>query len=73
VNRDLTLSDDGAWPVDPYRSGAVGTPLEREQATPVLDLPTLVRIAIEWRWLILAAVAVGLALGVAVTLLTTPR
>jgi len=73
VNRDLTLSDDGAWPVDSYRSGAVGTPLEREQATPILDLPTLVQIAIEWRWLILAAVAVGLALGVAVTLLTTPR
>jgi polysaccharide biosynthesis transport protein len=73
VNRDLALADEGPWSVDSYRSAAAGDPLQREESAPVLDLPTLLRIAFEWRWLILAAVAVGLALAVAATLLTTPR
>lgn len=73
MNRDLTLTDEGAWPVDPYRSNDVGNTLQREDTTPILDLPTLLRIALEWRWLILATIAAGLAIAVAVTLLTTPR
>lgn len=73
MNRDLTLTDEGAWPVDPYRPNDVNNPLQREEITPILDLPTLVRIALEWRWLILATVAAGLALAIAVTLLTMPR
>ena len=36
------------------------------------DLATLIRIAHEWRWLILGAVALGLAGAVIVTLLTQP-
>ena len=36
------------------------------------DLGTLLRILREWRWLILGAVALGLAGAVIVTLLTTP-
>ncbi|HET7816323.1 MAG TPA: polysaccharide biosynthesis tyrosine autokinase [Sphingomicrobium sp.] len=36
------------------------------------DLATLIRIITEWRWLILGAVALGLAGAVIVTLLTTP-
>jgi capsular exopolysaccharide synthesis family protein len=72
VNRDLTLAEEGAWPVDPYRSNALDAP-QREEARPILDLPTLLRIVLEWRWLILATVAAGLAAAVAVTLLTTPR
>ena len=73
MNRDLTLTEEAAWPVDPYRSDALGAPLQGEDATPTLDLPTLVRIAIEWRWLILATIAAGLAAAVAATLITTPR
>ena len=72
MNRDLTLTEEGAWPVDPYRSNALDTP-QREETRPILDLPTLLRIVLEWRWLILATVAAGLAAAVAVTLLTTPR
>jgi len=73
VNRDLTLTEEGAWPVDAYRQSGLGAPLQREESKPILDLPTLVRIAFEWRWLIIATVAAGLALAVAATLLTTPR
>lgn len=72
MNRDLALADDAAWPVDPYRTpGAVAS--NEGGSTQILDLPTLLRIALEWRWLIAAAVAVGLAAAVVSTLLTTPR
>ncbi|WP_185829225.1 GumC family protein [Sphingomonas ginkgonis] len=37
-----------------------------------LNLASLLRIISEWRWLIISALAVGLALGVAMTLLTRP-
>ena len=37
-----------------------------------LDLAALLRIVREWRWLILAAMVVGLASGIIVTMLTTP-
>ncbi|HJU76619.1 MAG TPA: GNVR domain-containing protein, partial [Sphingomicrobium sp.] len=37
-----------------------------------LDFPTLVRILFHWRWLILGAIALGLATGILMTLLTTP-
>lgn len=36
------------------------------------DLASLIRIASEWRWLILGAIALGLAAAVVVTLLTKP-
>lgn len=38
-----------------------------------LNVATLLRIMSEWRWLILGAIAVGLALAVATTLLTAPQ
>lgn len=72
MNRDLALTED-AWPIEPYGTGAVGAPIQRDYATPTLDLPTLLRIAFEWRWLLLAAIATGVALAVVATLLTTPR
>src|SRR5436305_519826 len=37
-----------------------------------LNLATLWRIVSEWRWLILGAIAVGLAGAVVITFLTTP-
>lgn len=73
MNRDLALADEGAWAVDPYLSGAMGAGLHREDSTPILDLPTLLRIVFEWRWLVFAAVGAGLAAAIAGTLLTTPR
>lgn len=37
-----------------------------------LDLASLLRIVREWRWLILAAMVLGLAGGIIITMLTTP-
>lgn len=37
-----------------------------------LDLPVLLRIIREWRWMILSTVVAGMALGVAYTMLSTP-
>src|SRR6185369_9032455 len=41
-------------------------------AASILDLPTLLRIVQHWRWLILGAVALGIAFAIIATLLTTP-
>jgi len=41
-------------------------------AASILDFATFVRILQHWRWMILGAVATGVALGILATLLTTP-
>jgi len=71
MNRDLALThDEGAWPVPRYDpEGQFG---RREEAAPALDLPMLLAIAREWRWLIAGAMAAGLVLAVAYALITTP-
>ena len=43
-----------------------------QEATKTFDLGTLIRIVNEWRWLIVGAVALGLAAAMVVTLLTKP-
>jgi capsular exopolysaccharide synthesis family protein len=48
-------------------------PVETLAASPTdLNLSNLLRIASEWRWIILGCVALGLALGLVATLLATP-
>ncbi len=69
MNRDLALThDDRGWPIQPYDPAHQ----QRAELAPTLDFPTLLRIMREWRWLILAAVAAGLALAVVFTMVTTP-
>lgn len=69
MNRKITTYEQQPWPiaprVEPVQAGAV-------QIDPSLDLPTLLKMFWRWRWVILAATAVGLALAVIYTLLTTP-
>src|SRR4051812_31855567 len=68
------------WPLAPHGGGALALPQAwAPQPAPTggilpgdLNLATLWRIVSEWRWLILGAVAVGLAGAVVVTFLTTP-
>ena len=70
MNRDIALTpQDSSWPVDRYDPSAA---VQRQSPVVTLDFPTLFRIILEWRWLIVAAVAAGLALGVLYTLVTTP-
>lgn len=69
MNRDLVTSSEPAWAIQPYDERGLG---QSAEAMPKLDLPTLLRIVFEWRWLIAAAVASGLALAAVSTMLTTP-
>ncbi len=73
MNKDLVLPEGGgSWPVDRYLPGAPQRTAAQHSYAPALDLATLIRILREWRWVILGAVALGLALGVVATLLATP-
>ena len=70
MNRDLALRDgDRGWQVGPH----LGTPPAAQvHHAPVIDFARIIRLISDWRWLILAAVGVGLILAVLATLLTTP-
>jgi capsular exopolysaccharide synthesis family protein len=75
VNNSIAVPDQGPWPISPYdpREAAPLQPGQRTySAASILDLATFIRIVQHWRWLILSAVAAGIALAVIVTLLTTP-
>jgi len=70
LNRDIALRDDRGWQVGPHL-GAPGVAAPQPQAS-TIDFARFLRILHEWRWLILAATALGLILAVLATLLTTP-
>jgi succinoglycan biosynthesis transport protein ExoP len=67
------------WPLAPHQGGSLALP-QAWAPQPSgggilpgdLNLATLWRIVSEWRWLILGAVAVGLAGAIVITFLTTP-
>ncbi|PSJ41737.1 GumC family protein [Allosphingosinicella deserti] len=66
------------WPLGPQAGGKLALPdpwaqqsYKAPSATDI-NLGTLWRILAEWRWLILGAIAVGLAAAVMLTFLTTP-
>lgn len=66
------------WPAQPSQQLATGTPLSPDYvmsppaANRELSLGLLLHVIVEWRWLILSAIATGVGLAVIVTLLTTP-
>jgi capsular exopolysaccharide synthesis family protein len=62
------LAPQGAFPLQPWAPQPQPTGLLPTD----LNLATLWRIASEWRWLILGAVAVGVAGAIVITFLTTP-
>lgn len=73
MNNSIAVPDQGAWPLQPYPPQAETRPGQRVySAANILDLATLLRIVQHWRWLILGAVALGIAGAIIVTLLTTP-
>jgi uncharacterized protein involved in exopolysaccharide biosynthesis len=71
LNRDVALRDEGGWQVGPH-VGAQAYAATGERPPAPLDFSRLLRILKEWRWLIAGAAALGLALAVLTTLLTTP-
>jgi succinoglycan biosynthesis transport protein ExoP len=66
------------WPLAPHGAGEFALPHEWGQRSYAasgpgdLNIATIWRIISEWRWLIIGAVAVGIAGAVVVTFLTTP-
>ncbi len=70
MNKNLTVPNDGVWPIAPYAGPSGGQ--RTYSATSILDFATLVRIIHHWRWLVLGTVAAGFLGAIAVTLLTTP-
>lgn len=72
MNRDIALRDnDRGWQVGPHLGAPVGP--AAHHGPPIIDFARLLRILHEWRWLILAAAALGLIAAVLITLLTTPE
>ncbi len=73
MNNNLAVPNQGPWPVGQYAPDA---PLGRGQrsysAANILDFPTLMQIVHHWRWMIIGAIALGLAGSIIATLLTKP-
>lgn len=71
MNKNIILSEDQPWgighalPRRPHGQDAV-------QPDSQIDIAALIRIILAWRWLIAAAVGVGLLLAVIATLITKP-
>src|SRR3954463_15526201 len=73
MNNSLAVPNQGPWPVGQYAPEPQLGPGQRTySATNILDFPTLMRIIHHWRWLVLGAIALGLAGAVLATLLTKP-
>jgi polysaccharide biosynthesis transport protein len=76
VNQELTLAGDAraiTGRVAEFPAGESGAASRTPHSGPQLDLPTVLRILTEWRWLILAAAALGVAAGIVMSMLTTPE
>ena len=72
MNNNLAVPNRGAWPLAPRADGQPAPGQRTYSAGSILDLPTFLRIVQHWRWLIVGAVALGIAAAIIVTLLTTP-
>ena len=74
MNNSIAVPDQGPWPLGRY--GPDEPPEQRGQRTysaaHILDFAALIRIVQHWRWLILGALAIGLAAAIVITLLTPP-
>ena len=71
MNNNIVVPERMSWPIMPYAPGSERREARSYSAASILDFATFVRILQHWRWMILGAVAIGLALGIIATLLTT--
>ena len=75
MNNSIAVPDQGPWPIQPYAPGTPPGELPGQRvysAANILDFAAFLRIVQHWRWLILGAVAIGIAGAIILTLLTTP-
>ncbi|HXS49023.1 MAG TPA: GNVR domain-containing protein, partial [Sphingomicrobium sp.] len=74
MNTSLPVANEGPWPVGAYNpdTDKLARGQRNYSAANILDFATLMRIVHHWRWLVLGAVALGLAGAILATLLTRP-
>jgi len=74
VNNNIVVPEQGPWPLGHYAGGEpdLGRGQRTYSASHILDFASLVRIIQHWRWLIIGALAIGLAGAIIATLLTAP-
>ncbi|HEX6785429.1 MAG TPA: polysaccharide biosynthesis tyrosine autokinase [Sphingomicrobium sp.] len=72
MNSNITVPNDGQWPVSPYVQAPPALGQRSYSPAAILDFPTLLRILHHWRWLVIGAVGLGLAAAILVSLLTKP-
>ena len=74
MNTSLAVPNEGAWPIGPIirATDQLGRGQRNYSASNMLDFAALMRIVHHWRWLVLGAVALGLAGAILATLLTRP-
>ena len=75
MNNSITVPDQGPWPIQQFLPAGEPRPSGQRvySAANILDLGTFLRVVQHWRWLILGAVALGLAGAIIISLLTTPQ
>ena len=74
MNTSVALPNEGPWPARPFdpNAGQLGPGQRNYSTTNILDLPTLMRIVYQWRYLIAGAVGLGIVAAIVVTLLMRP-
>lgn len=74
MNTNIAVRNDGQWPISPYPAAGpeLGPGQRSYSAVNILDFPMFMRILHHWRWLVLGAIAIGIAGAILITLLTTP-
>ena len=74
MNTNLTVRNEGQWPIAPYpaQGASLGPGQRSYSAVNILDFQMLIRILHHWRWLVLGAIGLGLLGSVLVSLLTSP-
>ena len=72
MNNNLAVTDGDGFFVDRYNPDPFADSRNWAARVQPLDLAAFIRIIAHWRWLILGALALGLLLAVAVTMLTPP-
>ena len=74
MNNNLVVPNQGPWALSQYPAEPAGLgPGQRTySAANILDFGTLMRILHHWRYLVLGAIALGIAGAILITLMTTP-
>ncbi len=72
MNTNLVMPSERHWPLDHSGGGQVSPGVRNYSAANILDFVSLVRIIQHWRWLVFAAISLGLVGAILASMLTRP-